>query len=103
MARVTAVPKDQQLHSRDWLSKASAGLVLGYGMAMALTGLFAWFGAGTISPGKLQVSMWLVSPIWTLVLSLAFLFRTGPRAWMIMGLANILCFGLLFGGRLLFN
>jgi predicted alpha/beta hydrolase len=103
VAKTPALPKHLQLHSRNWLGKASAGLVLGYALALALSGLFAWFGPGEIDPGKLQINMWMVSPIWCLVLSFCFFFRTGLRAWAFLGLATLLAFGLLFGGRMLFT
>ncbi len=102
MARVKAA-KGPPLHSRNWFGKASAGLILGYGLALGLSGLFAWFGPQGIEGGggKAQINMWLMSPVWALVLSFCFLFRDGPRAWLWLGLANLLVFGLLFGGRAL--
>ena len=82
MARTVAVPKDQQLTSRNWFGKASAGLVLGYGLALALSGLFAWFGPeGYGGPVKVQFNMWMMSPIWALVLSFCFLLRFYPSCF----------------------
>jgi len=92
-----------QLRSEDWFGKASAGFVCGFTLAIALTGLFAWFGPGGLmgSSGKTQLSMWLVPPIWVATLSVCFLFRSAARAWGWLLLANAMCFGLLFAGRAL--
>ncbi|MBD9379271.1 hypothetical protein [Pseudoxanthomonas sp. PXM04] len=93
-----AAPK---LQSRHWLGKSCAGLLLGFGLALALSGLFAWWGPGGIAggPGKLQFNMWLMAPIWAVVLGFVFLFRTSLRAWLWLSLANALAFGLLHASR----
>lgn len=98
-------PASHKLTSRNWLGKATAGIVLGYGLALALSGLFAWFGPGGIGAGagKVQLTMWLMSPVWCLVLGLCFLFRDGWRAWLWLGAANLFAFGLLFAGRALIS
>lgn len=90
-----------ELTSRNWLGKAGAGLILGYGLAVALSGLFAWFGPEGLhgGPGKVQINMWMIAPPWVLVLGFCFLFRDGWRAWGWLGLANLVAYGLLFGGR----
>ncbi|HWK73304.1 MAG TPA: hypothetical protein VNQ81_03465 [Povalibacter sp.] len=90
-----------QLRSEDWLGKASAGLICGFALAIALTGLFAWFGPGGLmhSSAKAQLNMWLVAPIWAAVLSVCFLFRSGARAWSWLLFANAVCYGALFAGR----
>ena len=92
-----------KLTSRDWFPKAAAGLILGFTLAIGLCGLFAWFGPGGHwgGTGKTQLTMWLVAPLWCGVLSFVFLFRSGLRAWLGLGAANLLVFGLLWGGRLL--
>lgn len=89
------------LSSRNWFGKASAGLILGFGLALALSGLFAWFGPEGLQggSGKTQFTMWIVAPLWAAVLCTCFLFRDGWRAWLSLGGANLLCFGLLYGGR----
>ncbi|MGO1070631.1 hypothetical protein [Lysobacter sp. CA199] len=71
-----------RLESRHWFGKSSAGLVLGFGLALALSGLFAWLGPDGIDggSGKAQFTMWLISPIWCAVLAFVFLFRTSARA-----------------------
>ena len=93
----------QPLRSEDWFGKAAAGLVCGFTLAIALTGLFAWLGPRGLmhSSAKTQLAMWLVSPTWVVVLSTCFLFRSAARAWSWLLLANGLCFGLLFAVRAL--
>lgn len=91
-----------RLQSRHWFGKASAGLILGFGLAIAVSGLFAWLGPGGIDAGggKLQFNMWLVAPVWAGVVSFVFLFRNSVRAWLWLGLANAIAFGLLCAVRL---
>ena len=82
---------------RNWLGKASAGLILGFVIALSLTGLFAWLWPGGLmhSSGKTQLNMWLMSPVWALILSFCFLFRTGLRAWLWLGGMAIASFSTL--------
>ncbi|WP_404478981.1 hypothetical protein [Novosphingobium sp. BL-52-GroH] len=79
-----------QLTSRDWLGKASAGLILGFLLALGISGLLAWWIGVSDSyfSTKGQLAMWSMSPVWCLVLSLCFLFRSGLRAWGVLGLAS---------------
>lgn len=80
-----------------WLGKSLAGLLLGYGLAIALSGLFAWLGpGGMVPPNKYQFTMWLVVPLWLGVFSAVFLFRSALRAWGWLGLANGLAFATLW-------
>ncbi|MFQ6372062.1 hypothetical protein [Shewanella sp. YIC-542] len=81
----------------DWISKTLCGLVLGFTLALALVGLFAWFGPGSMAAGdKYQFNMWLLAPVWLSILSLVYLFRSGRRALLWLGGANLLAWGLLF-------
>lgn len=91
-----------RLQSRHWFGKASAGLILGFGLALAGSGLFAWLGPEGIDAGggKIQFNMWLIAPLWAGVLSFVFLFRDGVRAWAWLALANAIAFGLLWAVRL---
>ena len=84
--------------SRNWLGKASAGLLLGLVLALALSALFAILGPGGLhgGGGKLQFTMWLVSPLWVLILGFCFLFRSGRAAWGWLGLASALALALLY-------
>lgn len=85
----------------EWLSKTVAGTVLGYGLALALSGLFAWWGPGGIDPlNKYQFTMWIVPPLWLGMLSAVFLFRTAAQAWLCLAAANGVAFGALALARL---
>lgn len=80
----------------DWLLQSTAGAVLGFTLAIALSGLFAWLGPGGLTPlNKYQFTMWMVPPLWLGVLSAVFLFRSGAAAWAGLGAANLLAFGAL--------
>lgn len=79
----------QPLSSRNWFGKASAGLILGLAIALGVSGLLAAAMDLKESPFSLQgqFTMWLMSPVWCLVLSFCFLFRDARHAWGILGLA----------------
>lgn len=84
----------------DWIAKILAGTVLGFGLAIALAGLFAWAGpGGPLAANKYQLSMWMVPPIWLGVLSFCFLFRSGLRAWLWLGGGNLLAYAGLYTCR----
>ena len=80
-----------QYTSRDWLSKSSAGVILGFVIAIALSSIYGRIGPGGLFWGgaEPQFVMWMVWPIWTGILSFCFLFRTGVRAWLWLGLAAL--------------
>lgn len=81
----------------DWWSKTFAGAFLGGTLALALAGLFAWIGPGGIAaPEKAQFVMWMMAPVWMAVFSTVYLFRTGLRAMLWLGGANVAAYGLLF-------
>lgn len=80
----------------DWWSKTLAGGVLGATLALALAGLFAWLGPGGIDAReKPQFVMWSIAPLWMIVFSTVYLFRTGLRALLWLGGANLAAYGLL--------
>lgn len=93
----TVNPKSE-LTSKNWFGKASAGLILGFTLAIGLCGLFACFGPGSVSfdSGPGQFTMWLTAPLWSGILSFCFFFRDGWRAWGWLGLANVIVWGVLF-------
>lgn len=86
-----------RLQSRHWFGKACAGVVLGFGLALATSGLFAWLGPDGIDGGggKIQFVMWWIAPVWCAVLAFVFLFRDSLCAWLWLGAANAVAFGLL--------
>ncbi len=79
----------QPLTAKNWFGKATAGFILGLAIAIGLSGIVGWSlglqDTFVSLPG--QFTMWIVSPIWCAILSFCFLFRSGPRAWGVLGLA----------------
>lgn len=82
---------------KGWLGKASAGIILGFTLALGISGLFMWITSSGLmaGSGKTQFAMWLVAPIWAGIASFCFLFRSGWRAWGWLALANAIAFALL--------
>lgn len=81
----------------------------GRSLAAALLGLpltTGLIGLGVLMwPGELAINTlpWLLLsfPVWIGVMSLAFWFRSGTQAWLWLGGATTLCFGLIHLVRLL--
>lgn len=93
MARLAAHEKIQP----HWWVKTFAGLILGLTLSFALVITFAWYGPGGIdAPVKVQFNMWMISPIWLLILSFTYLFKTGLKAVSYLLVANILAYGVFF-------
>jgi hypothetical protein len=84
-----------KIQPNGWL-KSLSGTVLGATLALALSGLWAWWGPGGITAAhKVQFNMWLIAPLWLLVLSAVYAVRSG---WQVLGglvVANGLAYGLL--------
>lgn len=87
-----------QLSSRNWFGKASAGLVLGLAIALGASGLLAAAldlkETNFSLPG--QVTMWMMGPVWSFILAFCFLFRSGLRAWTVLGAAAGIIWLVLF-------
>jgi hypothetical protein len=76
---------------RHWLAKGLAGLIPGLAVAIGVSGLFVWAGPGAPeASGRYLVMMWAVVPVWMLILTFCFLFRSGWRAWAWLGGAAVL-------------
>ncbi len=88
----------ERLRSEDSISKASAGLILGLTLSLALSGLVGIFVFNGVPQFSIehQFTMWITGPFLVLILSGCFLFRSGLSAWVWLGLANTLCWGLLW-------
>jgi hypothetical protein len=86
--------------ARDLWGKTLAGAALGLALAMALSALVAWFTpGGPTVPNKFQFVMWLVSPLWLIVLGGVYCFRDARQAWSWLGAANALAYAAYFAGR----
>jgi len=87
----------QRLQSGHWLGKTLAAVVLGYTLSMALSGVIALLTPGGLDgEGKVQFNMWMIAPLWAGVLGFVHLFRDSRRAWLWLGVANVVAFGLLW-------
>lgn len=93
--------KDQRPIQRAWLAKTLAGALLGLGLALGASVLFARFAGALPSPIMAQLAMWMVIPIWFCVFGGSYFFTSGTRAWLWLGGANLLLIGLLVATQLL--
>ena len=66
----------------------AAGLLLGLGLGCSA--LFIALTPEMAGAARAQLAMWLVPPVWLTVLGVSFLFRSGPRAWLVLGGLNLL-------------
>ena len=85
----------------DWWGKASAGAILGLGLALSLVGLYAYLGPGGIDAptGRYSLMRYLEVFVWIAVFGFCFLFRSGRAAWAWLGAANLIAFAALFACR----
>lgn len=80
-----------------WWGKTLIGLILGLAIAYGFVAIFAWFGPGGIdAKDKVQFNMWIISPIWLLILSLVYLFKTTKTAFLYLFSANVAIYSLYF-------
>ena len=90
-------PPRERLQARHWFAKTMAGVVLGYALSVALSGVIALLTPGGLAgEGKIQFTMWMIPPLWATVLGFVFLFRDGRRAWLWLGLGTLAASGLLW-------
>jgi hypothetical protein len=79
-----------------WIGKTSAGVVCGFLLALALSGMLVRLAPGTRGDAARAEAVMLSVPlVWTAVFSAAYLFRTGLRAWAWLGALSVLAFALL--------
>ena len=72
-----------------WWHKTLAGGAGGFALALLIVGFFAWYGPGGIrAADKVQFNMWMITPLWMLIFSLTYLFRTGWRSLLFMLVVN---------------
>ncbi len=81
------------------IARCLAGTVLGFPLAALLLALLLH-----VLPGHGQAllipALILFFPLWTALMAVAYMFRSGPRAWLLMGSANIVVFAALWLLRL---
>lgn len=87
---------------RDWVSRSLGGTLLGFTFALGCSGLLTLALAliGIPLATRAQLAMWLVAPVWLAVLGSCFMFASGARTWLWLGLANLVVFGAYFIARL---
>lgn len=75
--------------------KSFAAALLGLPLTAALIGLI---GLSWPGPQHITTLPWLLMafPVWTGIMSSAFVFRSGLRAWLWLGGATVLAYGLLY-------
>lgn len=76
-------------------ARALAGLLAGFFVAAAASGLLAWLPPGPWT-AMLVVSLITFIPLWMLAALWAFSFRSGARAWLTMSLTALAGFALLW-------
>lgn len=83
----------------DWLSKTLAGVLLGLLLAFGASGLLSLLLLPLALPTRGQLVMWSVAPVWLLVCSSVYFFRSGLRAWLGLGAATLLVYALWYALR----
>lgn len=79
-------------------SKVLAGVVLGFTLAVAVSGLYGWLGPNSLMD-KYMVVLWFIVPVWTAVVALSCVFRRAWLVWGVLLLANGVAFALLWAVR----
>jgi hypothetical protein len=81
------------------IARCLAGTLLGFPLAALLLALVLHVlpnhGEALVIPALI-----LFFPLWTGFMAAAYLFRSGPRAWLVMGGANVVVFATLWLLRL---
>jgi hypothetical protein len=81
---------------RGLMTKFVAGVVGGFGLAIAASALFTRLSPGGLTAAsKFHVTMWLVPPLWIAIASASFMFRSGARAIGWLAFANLAAFALV--------
>lgn len=84
MTRSARTPLEANL-----LLKSVVGTIGGFALACALSLLFLrWMPGAPDTPGRADIAMWLVPPLWLAVTSASFLFRSCARASVCLTLAS---------------
>ncbi|MHA6203668.1 hypothetical protein ACXU4B_04485 [Dyella soli] len=80
------------------IARCLAGTLLGFPLAATVLALLLKLlpdhGQAYLVPALI-----LFFPLWTGVMAAAYLFRSGLRAWLVLGTANAMAFAALWAGR----
>jgi hypothetical protein len=87
-----------------WLWKTILGVVLGLTLSFGLVGLFVWAGPDNLQNElsserllwKSQMNMWMVTPIWMLIVTFSYLFKTAKEAAISLVIGNVCVYSCLF-------
>lgn len=83
-------------YQMQWRLRVLTATALGLPIALALSGLLAWWAPGSVShDGKSQLVMWLVTPLWLIPMSLIFFAANATRVLAAYAFAGIAAFSLL--------
>ena len=80
------------------IARCLAGILLGFPLAASLLAL-ALYWLPNHGEALLIPALILFFPLWIGLMAGAFQFRSGPRAWLVLGLANAVAFLALWAGR----
>lgn len=86
---------------RDWWSKTLAGALLGFTLALGVSGILVAMNPDMPFSIRGQLAMWMQAPVWLATLGCVYFFRSGRQAWLWLFVANLAAFGAFFGLRLL--
>ncbi|MEJ0003994.1 MAG: hypothetical protein WDN30_11135 [Pararobbsia sp.] len=79
-----------------WIGKTTAGALCGFALSIASSGLLVRLAPGSsANASKAEVAMLAVPLVWIAVFSLAYLFRSGLRAWLWLGSISAAAFAVL--------
>ncbi|HET6433672.1 hypothetical protein [Dyella sp.] len=81
------------------IGRCLAGVLLGFPLS-AMTLALAMALSPARGAGWVIAALIAFFPLWTGVMAASYLFRSGARAWLVLGLANAAAFALLQGVRL---
>lgn len=90
-----------------WWGKTTVGVFLGLALSYGIVALIVWFGPdginGNLSDQRLfwktQFNMWIVTPIWMLIVSFIYMFKTTKQAFIYLLSANVIIYTIFIGLR----
>lgn len=90
-----------------WWGKTAVGVFLGLLLSYGIVAFIVWFGPDNINQNlsnerllwKTQFNMWIVTPIWMLIVSFIYMFKTTKQAFIYLFSANLIIYTLFFALR----